>query len=121
MKNARPQTTEASALDKRDFTRAYPAHNTQTARLLAAALQGQKVNPLHGWRSLGIYRLSDTKFRLMALGWPMESGRLDVSNRFGEACHVALYGLPMWAIEEAGERGQEFARCELELMQRRAA
>lgn len=98
------------------FHPSYPAHNTQAARLLAYALAGRKVDPLSGWRSLGIYRLSDTKFRLKEMGWPMEAGRLDVSNKFGEPCHVALYGLPGWAITQAGADGQEFARVEMESM-----
>lgn len=98
-----------------------PPHGTQPARLLAVALLGQKISPLEGWKRLGIYRLSDTKFQLKKLGWPMESGRLDVANRFGEPCHVALYGLPVEVIEDAGAAGQEFAKRELELMQSRKA
>lgn len=121
MKNARPQNSEASALDSAKFNPTYPAHDTQAARLLAVALLGQQINPLRGWVSLGIYRLSDTKFRLKEIGWPMEAGRLDVANKFGEACHVALYGLPAWAIEATGEYGQEFAQRELEFMARKKA
>lgn len=98
------------------FHPSYPAHNTQAARLLAYALVGRKVDPLTGWRSLGIYRLSDTNHRLNKLGWPMESGRRDVSNKFGEPCHVALYGLPDWAIANAGKQGREFAQVEQEIM-----
>lgn len=99
----------------------YPAHGTQAARLLAVALAGEKVHPLHGWKRLGIYRLSDTAFRLRGMGWPIRTDRLDVENRFGEPCHVALYGLPQHVIDEAGEAGQAFARHEHELMTRRAA
>lgn len=111
-----------AANDNSSFNPTYPTHDTQAARLLAAALFGQQINPLRAWVSLGIYRLSDTKFRLeKKMGWPMESGRLDVSNKFGEACHVALYGLSASAIEAAGERGQEFARREFELMDKRKA
>lgn len=104
-----------------NFCPSFPSHDTQAARLLATVLLGQKINPLRGWVNLGIYRLSDTKFRLREMGWPMESGRLDVSNKFGEACHVALYGLPQWAIEMAGERGREFAERELAFMSERRA
>lgn len=120
-KNAPATIGNESAQDKRDFNPEFPAHNTQAARLLAATLQGQKINPLMGWRRLGIYRLSDTKFRLKEMGWPMESGRLDVANIFGEECHVALYSLPACAILAAGEYGQEFAKRELELMATRRA
>lgn len=110
-----------SALDSRDFNPTYPAHDTQAARLLAVLLQGQKINPLHGWVNLGIYRLSDTKFRLREMGWPVDAGRLDVSNKFGEGCHVALYSLPQWAIDAAGSTGQEFADKEIRFMQRKRA
>lgn len=97
----------------------YPTHGTQAARLLAACLRGIKTDPLTGWLRYGIYRLSDTKFRLKESGWPMESDRRDVANKFGEACRVALYGLPCSAIESAGDKGQEFARREFELMAER--
>lgn len=33
----------------------FPPHGTQTARLLAVVLTGEKVNPLYGWKRLGIY------------------------------------------------------------------
>lgn len=113
--------TGQAANDSTTFNPIYPTYDTQAARLLAVSLLGQRINPLRGWVSLGIYRLSDTKFRLKEMGWPMESGRLDVANKFGEACHVALYGLPATAIEAAGERGQKFAQREMELMAMRKA
>lgn len=114
-------TANQAANDCASFNPAYPTNDTQAARLLAVALLGQQINPLRGWVSLGIYRLSDTKFRLKEMGWPMEAGRLDVANKFGEPCHVALYGLPAWAIEAAGEHGQEFAQRELEFMRTKGA
>ena len=104
-----------------NFNPEYPAHDTQAARLLAVLLTGQKVNPLRGWIRLGIYRLSDTKFRLKKMGWPFVPGRLDVANKFGEPCHVALYSIEAWAIQLAGECGQEYAKRELELMTRKKA
>lgn len=116
MGNTTPNSSNVIVIGEHAINPTYPAHNTQAARLLAAALSGQKINPLRGWVGLGIYRLSDTKFRLKEMGWPMESGRLDVANKFGEACHVALYGLPDWAIAQAGTKGQEYAQRELELM-----
>lgn len=72
----------------------YPSIGTQPARLLAALLRGRRIDPLAGWRLLGIYRLSDTVLQLRKLGWPVVTDRLDVSNRFGEPCHVAQYSLP---------------------------
>lgn len=125
MKSAPDQNTIESAIAAtacaNSISPQLPAHGTQPARLLAVALAGEKVHPLYGWKRLGIYRLSDTAFRLRGMGWPIRTDRLDVENRFGEPCHVALYGLPQETIDEAGEVGQAFARREFELMTRRAA
>lgn len=85
----------------------YPASGTQPARLLAALLAGKEVNPLVGWLTLGIYRLSDTVYQLRNLGWPIITGRLDVKNRFGEQCRVANYHLPREAINFADDRDKE--------------
>jgi len=94
----------------------YPSHNTQAARLLATLLLKDHVEPLEGWRALGIYRLADAVLQLRRLGWPVVTGRLDVANRFGEACHVANYFLEVETIESAGDEGKAFAACEAELM-----
>lgn len=99
----------------------YPGRGTQQARLLAVLLQGEKVHPLRAWRALGIYRLSDTVFNLRALGWPVITGRLNVSNRFNEPCHVAEYCLEQAAIAAAGHDGEEFAWREIESMASRRA
>jgi len=103
-----PEAAEQNESDKRDFNPVYPNSNTQPARLLAALLQRRRIHPLAGWRALGIYRLSDTVYQLREMGWPVITGRLDVNNRFGEACHVALYSLPADAIESAGSKGAEY-------------
>ena len=101
-----------SALDQRPDSipsvPQYPSHGTQTARLLASLLEGRQVDPLSGWRRLGIYRLSDTVFRLRGLGWPVQTKRKDVRNRFGESCAVALYDLPGSVIVRAGESARIF-------------
>jgi hypothetical protein len=107
--------------EQRDFNPTYPTHDTHAARLLAVVLLGTNVEPLDGWRALGIYRLADAKYRLIQKDWPMESNRLHVSNQFGEQCRVANYALPQWAIEFAGERGRAFAEHEIRLMNERRA
>jgi len=86
----------------------YPRLNTQPARLLVALLQSRRIHPLAGWQALGIYRLSDTVLQLRKMGWPVITGRLDVNNRFGEPCHVALYSLPAECVESAGSKGAEY-------------
>lgn len=102
------------------FNPTYPAHSTQPARLLAALLGGSAVNPLGGWRSLGIYRLSDTVYQLRGMGWPVLTDRLHVSNRFKEPCYVAEYILPAHAINDAGQTGQGFAEQEFAMMREAA-
>lgn len=94
----------------------YPAHGTQPARLLAALLHGLNIEPLTAWKKLGIYRLADTVFQLRAIGWLVITERLDVTNRFREACRVAQYCLPEDAIGKAGNAGQDFAKHEFELL-----
>lgn len=101
----------------------YPAHGTQAAHLLSALLMGQRINPLAGWRNLGIYRLADTAFQLRGLGWPVLTGALGVLNVFGEKCLVAEYHLATDIIAAVSDAGRQFAERELQLMaqSRRAA
>lgn len=109
MKQNAPVSCHASL----EMAPSYPTTGTQAARLLAALLAGKEINPLVGWFSLGIYRLSDTVLRLRHLCWPIVTGRLDVKNRFGEECHVANYYLQPEAVECAGDRGREFRSAAL--------
>ena len=103
--NAPATNGNESATEQRNFNLSYPRHDTQPARLLAVLLEGQKINPLRAWVNLGIYRLSDTVFQLREMGWPVGTDWLEVSNKFGEGCRVALYSLPKCAIEAAGAKG----------------
>lgn len=102
--NAPVQGGEVGTTNQTDsqFNPEYPTLDTQPSRLLIALLQGARVNPLGGWRSLGIYRLSDTVYQLRGMGWPVVTDRLDVANRFNEQCHVAQYYLPKETIADAG-------------------
>ena len=66
---------------------------TQNERLLAYLKKGKTINPLESWVELGIYRLSDTIFRLRNEGFNIETEKLTVKNKFGENCTVANYKL----------------------------
>jgi hypothetical protein len=112
--NETGQGLEVSTARNTQTNFTYPQRGTQPSRLLAMLLHRHRVNPLRGWRALGIYRLSDTVFQLRGMGWPVVTGRLDVANRFNEPCHVAEYYLDDSAIEAAGHDGEEFAWRELE-------
>ena len=103
-------------------TGTFPSHNTQAARLLASLLVGKHIDPLAGWRQLGIYRLSDTVLQLRKAGWEVITGAKDVTNRFGDGCRVADYLMSPEAITAAGDAGVTFATEEFERMaERRAA
>ena len=113
----RHEQSEAGTADQVETTTPpiFPNHRTQAARLLADLILNQRINPLVGWFKHGIYRLSDTKFRLKEMGWPVITGTLEVKNRFGEICRVAEYRLEPEAIETAGQEAQAFAQREREL------
>ena len=117
--NATGQGREGVTANQSTLDSSYPQHKTQPARLLAVLLNRGRVNPLKGWRNLGIYRLSDTVYQLRRRGWPVETGHLDVENRFAEVCHVAEYFLPHEAIKKAGDHGSNYASQEFDLMDRR--
>ena len=95
--------------------RTLPAHNTQPARLLSLLIAGWEVDPLEGWREIGIYRLSDTVFRLKKFGWKVDTGKLEKKNRFGEVCRFANYSLNPESLEAfpITESERQFAASEM--------
>jgi len=80
-----------------------PRPGTQAARLLSELQAGNRVDPLHGWFRLGIYRLSDTVHQLRKAGWQVITDTKEVHNRYGEVCRVASYRLPASYGKEGGE------------------
>lgn len=94
MKTPTLSEEKAGVLDqRRDSTPVEPNAGTQARRLLTALQTGQAIDPLTAWAKFGIYRTSDVIFRLRRAGWKIRTERKDVSNQFGELCHVALYRL----------------------------
>lgn len=67
--------------------------DTQTQRLIKYLAENESINPLKAWSELGIYRLSDTVFRLRNEGYNILTEKLTVKNKFGENCTVANYKL----------------------------
>ena len=51
------------------------------------------LTPLDFWVKLGIYRASDTVYKLRRAGYEIKTTRKKVKNQFGEECNVALYTL----------------------------
>ena len=68
---------------------------TQEQRILNHLQRYHKITPIKAWNSYGVYRLSDVILKLRRQGYPIETNRVNVKNRFGEKCRVAEYTL--WA------------------------
>jgi hypothetical protein len=66
---------------------------TQKDRLIKYLAENESINPLTAWIDLGIYRLSDTIFRLRNEVFNIVTEKLTVKNKFGEDCIVANYKL----------------------------
>lgn len=64
---------------------------TQANRLLDYLKTNGTINPLESWQQLGIYRLSDTVFRLRKEGYLIRTDLVEVKNQFNEVCRVANY------------------------------
>jgi hypothetical protein len=65
----------------------------QTKRLQKYLTAHKTITQYEAWNKLGIYRLSDTVFRLRKKGLTIKTNLIDVDNQFGEACRVAQYEL----------------------------
>lgn len=66
---------------------------TQNHRLLTYLREHGEIEPLTALGELGIYRLGARIFDLREAGHNITTDRVEVSNRFGEACRVARYRL----------------------------
>jgi hypothetical protein len=66
---------------------------TQAGRVLDWLQNRGDLDPMTAWNELGIYRLGARIFDLRKEGHAIERRMKDVSNRFGETCHVACYSL----------------------------
>jgi hypothetical protein len=121
MKNARHPEGMTSAREQREYNPRFPHHGTHPARLLALLLTRRSIDPLTAWSTAGIYRLADTVYRLRGMGWNVVTNRLDVTNRFGEQCHVAQYVLRSSFTTENSADASHFIFRELEALRRRAA
>ena len=54
---------------------------------------GNTVTSLEAYDKLGITQLATRIFELKQQGYPIQSRRIDVENRFGEECSVCEYYL----------------------------
>jgi len=65
----------------------------QIERLLNHLQNNRTVRLLEALSKLGIYRLSDTVFKLRKQGYNINTKLVEVRNQFDETCHVAEYEL----------------------------
>lgn len=66
---------------------------SQNERLLQHLEHSGPIDPLQAWNQLGIYRLGARVFDLKEFGHNIVRSMIEVNNRFGEKCRVALYSL----------------------------
>lgn len=67
---------------------------TQTARTLKYFQTHKRgLTPFDFWSKLGIYRASDTVYKLRKIGYEIKTDQITVKNQFGEECRVAYYTL----------------------------
>lgn len=63
----------------------------QCKRLLEYLEVHKQINPLEAWTRLGIYRLSDTVYKLRNLGYDIETQQQATINKFRESVKFAKY------------------------------
>jgi len=63
----------------------------QPQRILEYLRKHGRINPLQAWTVCGVYRLSAAILILRKDGYVIETTRMDVTNKFGEQCHVGNY------------------------------
>lgn len=65
----------------------------QCERVLKRLQQNGKINPLEALTDLGVYRLSDTIYKLRGLGYEIITKQTSSFNRFKEKVRFATYVL----------------------------
>lgn len=119
MKNAHIQATQENI----GTTAFYPSADTVRGRILGALLRYQTLTQNDALIRFGSFRLAADVEVLRRRGWPIETEMVGVKTRdAGRRAEVARYRLPLHAIEQAGQPGQDFAEtARLVEIERRAA
>lgn len=115
MKNARPQTSEASALDKRNdttqlhldgiepppFAPSWPTKGTLADRALGLLMDGKMIDHPDFEGSTQSWRLGAVIFTLRTYGWPIETIQVPSPTEQCPDRTIALYRLPGKYVAEA--------------------
>jgi hypothetical protein len=115
MKNARSQTAEASALDKRNdnaqlhldgieqppFCPAWPTKGTLADRALRMLMDGKMIDHPDFEGSTQSWRLGAVVFTLRTHGWPIETIEIPSPTEHSPDRTIALYHLPGKYVAEA--------------------
>lgn len=65
----------------------------QCERVLTRLRHGGEIDAMTALNALGIFRLASRINELRKDGYPIQRRMKEVSNRWGETCHVAVYSL----------------------------
>ena len=66
---------------------------TQNERIIAYIKEFGSITQFEALRDLGVMRLASRISDLKRLGYPVESERIVVKNRYGEECRIKRYKL----------------------------
>lgn len=108
MKNARPQNSETSALDKCDYTPGtLPKRiNTVTAAVLAGMLESNMLTGMDSVFKQNTTRLGAVVHRLTRdYGWHIERRDIATGTNDGRIATISAYWLPQATIAQAFEAG----------------
>ena len=108
MKNARPQDSEPSAPDKRDYTPGTlpKCRNTVTAAVLAGLLESNYPTGLEAVFKASTTRLAAVIYYLEhKYGWCIDRRDIATGTRDGRIAEIVVYWLPQATIAKAFEAG----------------
>lgn len=108
MKNARPQNSETSAVDKRDYTPGTlpKCKDTVIAAVLASLLESRTITGMDSVFKQSTTRLSAVIYDLEHdYGWHIDRGFVATGTNDGRVAEVKAYWLPQSTIAQAFEAG----------------
>ena len=119
-------TRERGEVGKADTTTSgfcYPDPMTVKGRTLGALLRGERLTHLDCWRRFGSARLSHHIYMLRGIRWDVQMAEETVTTSdAGRPASIGIYWLSPEVIDEAGERGRQYATdCARIEAERRAA
>lgn len=121
--NARWQAGVAGRASATASVLCFPAASSVKGRVLGALLRGERLTHLDCWRRFGSARLSHHVYVCRRLGWNVQMTEETITTSdAGRSATIGIYWLAPEVIDEAGERGRQYAaECARIDAERRAA